>query len=183
MRYESITVKDKNGKDIELRNAEVRDAEALIEYLKVTNAESPYLICEPEEITLNLEQEKDILTGKEEAERELLLLAFENGRHIGNVSLMSVGTSMRYRHRCSIAIALYREFCGRGIGRIMLETVLDVARNNGYTQAELEVVTENTGALHLYESLGFVEYGRLPNSMRYKDGRTVDSFLMVKELQ
>ena len=65
----------------------------------------------------------------------------------------------------------------------MLETVLDVARNNGYTQAELEVVTENTGALHLYESLGFVEYGRLPNSMRYKDGRTVDSFLMVKELQ
>lgn len=43
MRFNSITVKDKTGKDIELRSAEVQDAEALIEYLKVTNAESPYL--------------------------------------------------------------------------------------------------------------------------------------------
>ena len=182
MRYKSITVKDKTGKDIELRNAEVSDAESLIEYLKVTNAETPYLICEPEEITLSLEQEKEIIRRKEGAERELLLLAFENEKHIGNVSLMSVGTSMRYSHRCSIAIALYKEYCGRGIGRLMLEAILDVAKKTGYTQAELEVVTENTGALHLYESVGFVKYGQLPNSMRYKDGHTVDSFLMVKEL-
>ena len=182
MRYKSITVKDKTGKDIELRNAEVSDAESLIEYLKVTNAETPYLICEPEEITLSLEQEKEIIRRKEGAERELLLLAFENERHIGNVSLMSVGTSKRYSHRCSIAIALYKEYCGRGIGRLMLEAILDVAKKTGYTQAELEVVTENTGALHLYESVGFVKYGQLPNSMRYKDGHTVDSFLMVKEL-
>ena len=182
MRFNSITVKDKTGKDIELRNAEVQDADALIEYLKVTNAESPYLLCEPEEITLTPEQEKRIITGKEESERDLLLLAFENGKHIGNVSLMSVGTSVRYRHRCSIAIALYREYCGRGIGRLMLETILDVAGKTGYTQAELEVVTLNSAAVHLYESLGFVKFGQLPDSMRYKDGSTVDSFLMVKKL-
>lgn len=97
MLYKSIIVKDRTGKEIELRNAVVQDAEALIEYLKKTNAESPYLICEPEEITLSLEQEKEIIIGKEKSERELLLLAFENGRHIGNVSLMSVGTSIRYK--------------------------------------------------------------------------------------
>ena len=119
MIFNSITVKDKTGQDIELRNAEVQDAEALIEYLKVTNAQSPYLICEPEEITLTLEQERAILTGKEAAERELLLLAFDNGRHIGNASLMSVGTSVRYKHRCSIAIALYKEYCGRGIAYLI----------------------------------------------------------------
>ena len=64
MKYQSTTVKDKNGIDIELRNAEVQDAESLIEYLKVTNTESPYLICEPEEITLSLEQEKEIIIRK-----------------------------------------------------------------------------------------------------------------------
>lgn len=182
MLYKNIIVKDRTGKEIELRNAVVQDAEALIEYLKKTNAESPYLICEPEEITLSIEQEKEIIIGKEKSERELLLLAFENGRHIGNVSLMSVGTSIRYKHRCCIAIALYKKYHGRGIGRQMLNTILDVAKKNGYTQAELEVVTENSGAVHLYESLGFHKYGQLPNSMRYKDGQTVDSFLMVKEL-
>ena len=148
----------------------------------MTNAETPYLICEPEEITLSLEQEKAIITRKQEDERELLLLAFENGRHIGNVSLMSVGTSVRYKHRCNLAIALYKEYCGRGIGRLMLETIFDVARKTGYTQAELEVVTENLGAIALYEAVGFVKCGVLPNSMKYRDGTTVDSYWMVKIL-
>ncbi len=34
----STTLKDKTGKEIELRNASVEDAEALIEYLKKTNS-------------------------------------------------------------------------------------------------------------------------------------------------
>ena len=95
---------------------------------------------------------------------------------------MRVGNSVRYKHRCMIAIALYKEYCGRGIGRLMLRTVLDEAKKSGYEQAELEVVTENEGAVALYESLGFVKCGLLPNSMRYKDGSTVDSYWMIKEL-
>ena len=42
-------VTDKTGREIELRSAEIKDAEALLEYLKVTNTESKYLICEPDE--------------------------------------------------------------------------------------------------------------------------------------
>ena len=95
---------------------------------------------------------------------------------------MSVGTSTRYEHRCTIAIALYKDYCGRGIGRLMLETVLSEAKKLGYGQAELEVVTENYGAIALYEAVGFVKCGLLPNSMKYRDGSTVDSYWMVKEL-
>lgn len=175
-------VTDKTGKEIELRNAELKDAEALLNYLKVTNTESKYLICEPDEITMSLDDEKAFITRKTESENDLLLLAFENGKHIGNCSLMSVGTSTRYKHRCTIAIALYKAYCGRGIGRLMLETVLSEAKKLGYGQAELEVVTENLGAIALYESVGFVKCGVLPNSMKYRDGTTVDSYWMVKIL-
>ena len=125
-------VTDKTGKEIELRNAELKDAEALLNYLKVTNTESKYLICEPDEITMSLDDEKAFITRKTESENELLLLAFEDGKHIGNCSLMSVGTSTRYKHRCTIAIALYKAYCGRGIGRMMLETVLSEAKKLGY---------------------------------------------------
>ena len=38
MIFKSTTLKDKTGKEIELRNAAVEDAEALIEYLKKTNS-------------------------------------------------------------------------------------------------------------------------------------------------
>ena len=175
-------VTDKTGREKELRSAEIRDAEALLEYLKVTNTESKYLICEPDEITMTLDDEKAFITRKLESDRELLLLAFEGGKHIGNCSLMSVGTSTRHKHRCTIAIALYKDYCGRGIGRLMLENVLGEAKKLGYGQAELEVVTENEGAIALYEAVGFVKCGLLPNSMKYRDGSTVDSYWMVKEL-
>ena len=54
-----------------------------------------------------------------------------------------------------VAIALYQKYCGRGIGKIMLKTILDMARNLGYEQAELEVAAGNERAISLYKNLGF----------------------------
>ena len=42
MRFGPKEIIDKNGRKIILRNAEVEDAEALIEYLKVTTGETPF---------------------------------------------------------------------------------------------------------------------------------------------
>ena len=64
----------------------------------------------------------------------------------------------------------------------MLERVLKIAKEIGYEQAELEVVTKNTGARALYEDMGFVQYGELHNSTKYKDGSYADTALMVKRL-
>ena len=57
MRFGPITLKDRNGREVVLRNAELSDAEDLIRYLKITTAETPYLIREPDEVTLTVEQE------------------------------------------------------------------------------------------------------------------------------
>lgn len=75
---------------------------------------------------------------------------------------MSIGGYKRYRHRCEIAIALYKKYCGLGIGKSMLETVLDVAEKMGYEQAELEVIACNKTAIALYKKLGFKIYGTFP---------------------
>ena len=182
MRFDAYVFTDKKGDEITLRNAEPADAQAILNFLKTTNAETRFLICEPEEITMTVEEDMAFITRKIESERELLLVAFDGDKHIGNCSLMSVGSSVRYRHRCSVAIALYKEYCGRGIGKVMLETVLDVARKIGCEQAELEVMTGNEGAIALYESIGFAKCGLLPNSAKYKDGSYADSYWMVKEL-
>ena len=182
MNYNPTTILDKTGREIVLRSAQPEDAGDLITYLKVTAAETPYLVREPEEITLTLEQEQAFITNLLESERELMLIATADGRHVGNCSLMSAGSQLRYRHRCSVAIALYKEFWGRGIGRAMLETVLRTARETGYEQAELEVAAGNKSALALYESLGFVKYGVLPDNMKYKDGSYSDTYWMMKKL-
>lgn len=182
MKFDPLEVKDKTGRTIVLRNAEISDAEALIQYLKITTKETPYLIREPDEVTLTIEQEEHFIKNRINAERELLLIAAIDGKHIGNCSLMSIGSYKRYAHRCEVAIALYQEFCGNGIGTIMLQTILDLAKKVGYEQAELEVISGNERAISLYRKLGFETYGTFPNNMKYKNGQYADAYWMMKKL-
>lgn len=172
----------KDGRTCVLRSARPKeDAAALIEYLKVTAGETRFILREPEEVTLTIEREEKFLQSNLDNPRSLMLLAFVDGEHAGNCSLISFDR-MRLAHRCDVAIALYQKYCGLGIGRKMLETVLEVAKSLGFEQAELEVVADNTRAYHLYESLGFVPYGRRPHGMKYKDGTYADEIAMVKML-
>ena len=81
-----------------------------------------------------------------------------------------------------VAIALYQEFCGYGIGKIMLETVLKAAKEIGFEQAELEVISDNQNAITLYEKLGFQKYGAFPDNMKYADGHYASADWMMKKL-
>ena len=182
MVFEEKSIKDKLGRSVLFRNARPEDAEDLIQYLKITSAETPYLIRVPEEITITKAKEEQFIRDKIDADRELMLIALIDGKHIGNCSLMSIAPYKRYRHRCEVAIALYKEYCGCGIGKAMLQIVLDLAKNVGYEQAELEVMAENKDAIHLYEKLGFEKHGTFPDNMKFADGSYMDAYWMMKKL-
>lgn len=182
MKFKAIEVKDKLGRIVVLRSAEVSDACDLIEYLKVTTGETLYLIREPEEVSITLEQEQKFIDNKIKEERELMLVATIDGKHVGNCSLMSIAPYKRYAHRCEVAIALYQEYCGYGIGKAMMQVVLDVAKNLGYEQAELEVISDNKNAIEMYRGLGFEKYGSFPKNMKYSDGTYADADWMMKRL-
>ena len=182
MEFGEISIKDKLGRTVTFRNARPEDAADLVEYLKVTSAETPYLIREPDEITITKENEENFIRAKIDSERELMLIALIDGKHIGNCSLMSIAPYRRYRHRCEVAIAFYKEYCGCGIGSKMLQTVLDVAKDAGYEQAELEVMAENKNAIAMYEKLGFKKTVAFPDNMKYADGTYMDAYWMMKKL-
>lgn len=165
-----------------LRSADAEDGEALLRYMKVVTEETPFLIREPNEVTLTLEQEKRFIQSRAEDPREVLLIAEIDGVHVGNCSVMSMGSYRRYTHRCEIAVALYQKYCDSGIGTILLETALDVAKEIGYEQAELEVISDNEPAIFLYEKLGFRKYGTFPNNMKYSNGTYADAYWMMKRL-
>lgn len=182
MRFDPVTFRDKLGRTVVLRSAEVSDGPDLIRYLKITAGETPFLLHEPDEISVTEAQEEKFLRDVESSPRELMLLAFVDGVHAGNCSATAVADSRRHSHRCSIGIALYQAFCGAGIGRRMLETVLTAARGLGYEQAELEVFAQNAGAIALYKSLGFEIFGTFPRNAKYDDGRYDDAYWMMKRL-
>jgi RimJ/RimL family protein N-acetyltransferase len=182
MKFDPISFTDKLGRSVVLRSAERSDAADMIAYLKTIAEETPYLMRESDEIHLTIEQQEAFLRSKTDAARELMLVATVDGKHVGNCSLMEIAPYKRYSHRCNIAIAIYQAYCGSGIGKRMMQTVLDIAKGLGYEQAELEVVSDNKVAIALYEKLGFVSYGCFPRSMKYADGTYADAIWMMKKL-
>ena len=52
---------------------------------------------------------------------------------------------------------------GLGLSRVLMTGLLEDARRAGIEQAVLDVRGNNAAAVRLYESLGFEEYGRLPD--------------------
>lgn len=169
------------GHELLLRNATEDDAEMLLDYLRVTCGETRFLVKEPEEITLTLEQEKEFIKKNNNSESNLLIIGFLDGEYVGNCSLMGMDLS-RYRHRARMGIALFQKYTGMGIGRAMIEKLVAVAKEKGLEQIELEVVADNERAIALYKKMGFEIYGTMPNNMKYKDGTYADVYWMMKRL-
>ena len=182
MIFKPASVQLKDGRMAVIRNAEPEDAETMIKYLKATAEETPFLIRYSEEINITADEEIKFINDCKESEYKLLLMTKIDGKHAGNASFMPIGTMQRCSHRCSVGIALYQKYCGAGLGKIMLNTILREAAKAGYEQAELEVVTTNESAAALYKALGFDIYGERKHSMKYKDGSYADEYLMMREL-
>jgi ribosomal protein S18 acetylase RimI-like enzyme len=68
----------------------------------------------------------------------------------------------------------------RGVGRRLVEAVMEVARTRGVELLQLAVVSDNEPARRLYARLGFVEYGIEKKSLK-QGGRYTDEVLMVKD--
>jgi ribosomal-protein-alanine N-acetyltransferase len=66
-------------------------------------------------------------------------------------------------------IAVQPEARGKGIGRALMQRIFDDAAAHGMTCATLEVRSSNVAAIHLYESLGFLNSGLRKNY--YPDNR------------
>lgn len=182
MRLSPENVSLKNGKTAVLRAAEPDDALEMIDYLKNTAGETPFLLRYPDEADFTEEAERRILQNWLDDPSGIMLNAWVDGRLAGNCALMSKGRQRKLRHRAEIAIAVRKSCWGLGLGSALLNRVLTLAKALGYEQLELEVIDGNDRALRLYERLGFVQTGRTPRAFRYDDGSYRDEIQMVLRL-
>lgn len=170
-----------DGHELILRNPDAEDAERLLTYLKVTAEETRYLVKEPEEVTMTLEEERDFINRQNNSAGSCLIIGLLDGEHVGNCALVRMNRN-KYKHRAMISIALYQKYTGLGIGTIMMEKLFSIAKEQGIEQVELEVVADNKRAISLYEKMGFRISGIFPDNMKYKDGTYADAYWMMKKL-
>lgn len=165
MKYHE-TIQLKNGRTCVLRNGTEQDGQAVLDIFILTHAQTDYLLTYPDETSLTVEQEADFLKRKTESEGEIEILAEVDGVVVGAAGIERVGAKDKVKHRAEFGISVDRAYWGLGIGRALAKACIRCAKDAGYTQLELNVVAENDRAIALYESLGFVEYGRNPKGFR-----------------
>jgi putative acetyltransferase len=84
------------------------------------------------------------------------------------------------RHSGWVGVAVHDAFAGRGIGRALMEKLLELSdRWLGLLRVDLTVVANNTRAIGLYEKLGFVVEGT-QRKATYFDGRYWDVLCMAR---
>lgn len=83
------------------------------------------------------------------------------------------------RHKGSVyGMYVEPEFRGKGVGRALLTEALRLIRQlPGVERVLIDAVAGNAAAESLYESFGFVTFGREPDSKRH-DGRSYDMLRM-----
>lgn len=172
----------KDGRRCLLRPAAPADAAQMVEFMKRTAGETPFLLRNPDEVTYTAEAEAEKLREIAADPRCAMLAAEVEGRLAGNSGIGGLGPKRRFAHRCSMAITLYREFWGLGAGTAMIGYLTELARQIGYEQMDLEVVAENERALALYRKCGFIETGRRHHAAKLDDGTYQDHILMYKPL-
>ncbi len=108
----------------------------------------------------------------------VMMAAFSGQTVVGLIDIVG-GQNDFDRHQGTLGISVAPEWRGRGIGRALMEAAIAEARSwPDFCRIELIVVTWNTGAIALYETLGFKMEGRKRKAINLR-GRPEDEFVMA----
>ena len=160
----------------EIVRAQVEDAAALLEYLKIIGGETDNLSFGPEGVPLDEEAERAYLDMQAKSHDNIQLFAKVNGEIIGTASLNR--KRGRMYHRAEFGISLKKAWWGCGAATVLAEGVLAFAKEAGIEQVDLEVRSDNRRAITLYEKLGFRKLCTFPGFFKIR-GELIDFDFMI----
>ena len=101
---------------------------------------------------------------------------FSRLRHfVSGLYILHPNNVGRCGHICNASYAVERGARGLHIGEKLVRHCLLQAKREGFRILQFNaVVASNTHARHLYERLGFVPLGTIPDGFRLKDGSFED---------
>jgi RimJ/RimL family protein N-acetyltransferase len=152
----------RSGRAFTIRPATADDAAALVALRDAVAAEGIWVAAEPGERTV---LEESLALAGLLAHGGLGLVAEVEGGVAGQLTVHR--RQGRYEgHRGDLSITVARDLREQGLGRALVETAIDWARAVRLGKLTLGVFPENTRAIALYRSVGFVEEGTLRRHIR-----------------
>ncbi len=152
-------IKLKNGSEITIRRPQPDDAVQLLKYLDKVSGESDNLLIGEGELSLTEEQEKRFVENANKDKGALLIIAIADGEIVSICNIRS-HPQKRVAHNSEVGISVRKSHWRQGIGEIMLKELIAFAdAHERISIVSLGVRAQNSGAIKLYEKLGFKRIG------------------------
>jgi phosphinothricin acetyltransferase len=113
--------------------------------------------------------------------RHPVIVAEAEAGVVGWGSLNSFNARAAYDHVADFSVYVERAWRGKGVGRALLEALVEKARALSYHKLVLAAFPFNDAGMHLYERTGFRPVGVYKEQGKV-DGRFVDIVIMEKLL-
>lgn len=171
-------VKLEDGTRVILRPLIPQDENALIDFFKAM----------PEEDILYLRDDvKDAQVIKRwcqglDYEATLPLIADLEGKIVGDATLHQEKRGWRC-HIGTVRAVIHPQYRGRGIGRALVEELIQVALDIGLVKLDAEFMAEQTRQIAIFEKMGFVNMAVLPQHVKDVKGESHDLVIMVYDLR
>lgn len=161
-----------------LRAAEIRDAEriAAIYNYEVENSTSTFDL-----VPRTIEAQREWLTARTGA-FSVIVADDPNAGVIGFAALSTYRERAAYRTTVEDSIYVHREHQRKGLGRLLLGELLEVALNSGFHTVIARIDSQSSGSIELHRSLGFQNVG-VEREIGRKFGRWLDSVIMQRMLE
>jgi len=111
-----------------------------------------------------------------------VIVAEAGGRVVGWASLSPYHPRTAYRFTVENSIYLHPDWRRRGIGRLLLQELIDSAKALGYRAIIAVISSEQTGSITIHENFGFVEVGRF-KKIGFKFSKWLDVVYLQLDLR
>lgn len=172
-------MKDTIQRKLVIREAELKDAEALARLRVITDGETEYMDREEGEGYLSPKDFEELIVTDRKEPTNLCLVACDDEEVVGYCRCEG-NKLKRLSHQVTFGIAIQKEYWGYGLGRQMLEKVIVWAKEQEIHKINLSVLASNKRAVNLYKAYGFQVEGCLKDDKRLHDGKYHDTLLMAR---
>ena len=168
-KFSPLKIELKNKRIVQIRQAEISDAENLLNCIKKYVPESEYIPKLSHEIKGTINQEKEWINFFLMNKNSLLLVAEYNNQLIGNIDLTGNQRKLM-EHTAVVGMGMLKEWRNTGLGTALLSNAIEWAKQNELLEVIwLQVYTENIAGLKLYKKMGFLENGTIKNFFKHEN--------------
>lgn len=167
----------KNGKNVQIREATQEDAQQMINFYNVVGGETDFLSFGENEFKRDVQEYRDYLETTRMEQNSIIYIALLD-EEISSIATINSSQKARTKHVGTLGIVVSERYIGQGLGKKMMELLIEWAASNGVT-GKISLITreDNSFAIALYEKLGFEKEGLLLED-NIVDGVAYNSLVM-----